>query len=86
MGRNNALLIAGLQNDRTCAIAASYEAKAYGIRTGTLVREAKRLCPELKLVPARHDYYVEYHHRIADALDSLDGRLASQTDDGDDEG
>ena len=50
--------------DRTCAIAASYEAKAFGIKTGTKIYEAKQMCPDLICVPARHDIYVEYHHKI----------------------
>ena len=50
--------------DSTSAIAASYEAKAYGIRTGTKIYEAKRLCPDLICVLARHGVYVDYHHRI----------------------
>src|SRR6202521_1893305 len=53
----------------TCAIAASYPAKALGIKTGTLVHEARRLCPDLKLVQANHKLYVEYHHRILKAID-----------------
>lgn len=48
----------------TCAIAASYEAKAFGIKTGTPVRDALELCPHLNCVPARHDVYVDYHNRI----------------------
>lgn len=50
--------------DSTCAIAASYEAKALGIKTGTMIYEARRLCPDLAVVPARHDKYVDFHHRI----------------------
>lgn len=50
--------------DATCAIAASYEAKAYGIKTGTKIYEAKQMCPDLVCVPARHDVYVEYHHKV----------------------
>lgn len=50
--------------DYTCAIAASYEAKALGITTGTRIYEAKRICPDLAVVNARHDRYVDYHHRI----------------------
>ena len=45
--------------DTTCCIAASYEAKGYGVRTGTRVGEAKRLCPGIVLVEARHAIYVE---------------------------
>jgi len=51
-------------SEYTCAIAASIEAKRLGIRTGTKVRDARRLCPDLIVVDARHDLYVEYHHRI----------------------
>ena len=36
--------------DTTCCIAASYEAKAFGVRTGTIVADAKRLCPGIVLV------------------------------------
>ena len=56
--------------DTTCCIAASYEAKAYGVRTGTIVADAKRLCPGIVLVEGRHELYTEYHHRIVEAVES----------------
>ena len=56
--------------DSTCCIAASYEAKAHGVKTGTIVADAKRLCPGIKLVEARHELYVAYHHRIVEAVES----------------
>src|SRR6476469_1466037 len=56
--------------DTTCCIAASYEAKAYGVRTGTIVADARRLCPEILLVEGRHELYVEYHRRIVEAVES----------------
>lgn len=56
--------------DTTCCIAASYEAKAYGVKTGTMVADAKRLCPDITLVEARHELYVEYHHRVVEAVES----------------
>lgn len=56
--------------DTTCCIAASYEAKAYGVKTGTQVGEAKRMCPGLILVEARHELYVAYHHRVVEAVES----------------
>ncbi len=55
--------------DSTCAIAASYEAKAFGVKTGTMIYEARRLCPGLLIVPARHDKYVDFHHRIMTEID-----------------
>ena len=56
--------------DTTCCIAASYEAKAFGVRTGTIVADAKRLCPDIVLVEGRHELYVEYHHRVVEAVES----------------
>src|SRR5690606_9620292 len=53
-----------MMTDSTCAIAASYEAKAYGIKTGTKIYEAKKMCPALRCVLARHDIYTAYHRRI----------------------
>src|ERR1700685_2689077 len=56
--------------DTTCCIAASYEAKAFGVRTGTVVAEAKRMCPDIVLVEGRHEIYTEYHHRVVEAVES----------------
>ena len=54
----------------TCCIAASYEAKAYGVKTGTGVHEAARLCPGIQFVEARPERYVEVHHQIIEAAES----------------
>jgi DNA polymerase-4 len=62
--------IVPMMADTTCCLAASYEAKAFGVKTGTMVAEAKRMCPGLVLVEARHELYVEYHHRIVEAVES----------------
>lgn len=67
--RGKPVAVVPLMTDSTCAIAASYEAKAFGIRTGTKIFEAKRLCPQLILVEARHDAYVDFHHRILEEID-----------------
>src|SRR5437588_7063965 len=40
-------------------LAASYEAKAYGIRTAMGGRQARRLCPEAVVVPPRFSAYME---------------------------
>ena len=55
--------------DSTVCIAASYEAKRYGVSTGTQLGEAKKLCPELLVVEARHQLYVEYHEKIKKAVE-----------------
>jgi len=68
--RGQPVAVAPMLVDTTCAIAASYEAKAFGIKTGTPIWEAKKLCPSLKIVEARPKLYVEYHHRILEAIET----------------
>lgn len=67
--RGQPVAVVPVMADTTCAIAASYEAKAHGVRTGTRVSDAKRMCPGIRLVEARHDVYVDYHHRIVEAVE-----------------
>ncbi len=67
--RNRPVAVVPLQADTTSVIAASYEAKAFGVKTGTLVGEARRMCPGIELVEARHELYVEYRHRIVEAVE-----------------
>lgn len=67
--RGRPVVVAPVESEATCAIAASYEAKAYGIKTGTKIHEARRLCPGLIVVQARHDVYVRLHHRIRAEVD-----------------
>ena len=40
------------------------------MRTGTIVADAKRMCPEIVLVEGRHEIYTEYHHRVVEAVES----------------
>lgn len=68
--RNRPVAVVPVMADTTCCIAASYEAKAFGVRTGTQVGESKRLCPGIVLVEARHELYVEYHNKIVAAVES----------------
>ncbi len=62
-------------NDATCIIAASIEAKRLGIKTGTNVGEAKRLCPDIALIEARPAPYRQFHGRIMAALDQTRCRV-----------
>ena len=56
--------VVAVDTDSTCCLAASYEAKAYGVKTGTSVKDAKTQCPHIKIVVARPKLYVEYHEKI----------------------
>ncbi len=55
--------------DTTVAIAASYEAKALGIKTGTRVGDMKVICPDIILVQGNHSTYAEFSHKIAAAVE-----------------
>lgn len=68
--RGKPVAVVPVKADTTCCIAASYEAKKYGIKTGTPVYEAKKICPDLQIVPARHRIYIEYHDRLIEAIES----------------
>ena len=56
--------------ETTCCIAASYEAKAFGVGTGTIVRDARKLCKDMVFVEARPPLYVELHHKLIAIVES----------------
>ena len=68
--RGQPVIVVQTPTDSAVAIAASYAAKAFGIKTGTLVREARQLCPAVIPVQANHRLYTEYHERILKAVDT----------------
>ena len=45
-------IVGSADKKRTIIVAASYEAKALGIKTGTQLWEAKKLCPQIELISA----------------------------------
>ncbi len=59
-----------MRAETTCCLAASYEAKARGVKTGTSVADARRLCPGIVFVEARPEEYIRLHHQIVDAVES----------------
>ena len=69
--RGKAIGVAPLMAETTCCIAASYAAKKFGVKTGTMVAEARRLCPGIEIVEARPPVYLAYHERIKTCVDKL---------------
>ncbi|MEO8581035.1 MAG: hypothetical protein ABI425_00470 [Patescibacteria group bacterium] len=49
---------------RTCIIAASKEAKAMGVRTGSYLKDAKEVCPNILCVPAQFERYLDATRRL----------------------
>ncbi len=68
--RGKPVAVVPLHADTTCCIAVSYEGKDFGVKTGTLVGQAKRLCPEMLFIEGDHRDYVRYHNKIVEAVDS----------------
>ncbi len=68
--RGKPIAVVPVKAETTCCIAASYEAKRLGVKTGTLVAEARKLCPGIHIVEARPPMYVEYHHKLVSAVES----------------
>lgn len=53
------------------ALSASYQAKIFGIKTGTSAKEARFLCPSVIEVRAQPKRYMMYHHQFASILEDL---------------
>jgi DNA polymerase-4 len=52
-------------------ITSSYEARAYGVKTGMRLKEARELCPDLIQAPGRPHRYVEKSTQIMQALEKI---------------
>lgn len=68
--RGKPIGVLAVMAETTCCIAASYEAKAFGVKTGTIVSEARKLCPDIVFVEARPPLYVQYHHQLIEIVES----------------
>jgi len=68
--RGRPIAVVPMMAESTCAIAASYEAKAFGVKTGTLVRDARRMCPGIVFLEARHEAYIKMHHELIAAVNT----------------
>ena len=69
--RGKPIGVVPMMADTTVCIAASIEAKRFGVKTGTKVGDARKLCPDIEFVLARHAVYIDYHHRAVAAVDTV---------------
>ena len=54
----------GFDGPRGVVSTASYEARKWGVHSAQSIVQAKQRCPDLIIVPCRHDYYAEISHQI----------------------
>tara|TARA_A100001015_G_scaffold207005_1_gene231494 strand:+ start:61 stop:1299 length:1239 start_codon:yes stop_codon:yes gene_type:complete len=64
-------IVPSINVETTSCIAASYEAKHYGVKTGVPVRQARVLCPKIKFVQANHEKYVAIHNSITKIIHEI---------------
>ncbi len=69
--RGKPTAVVGTMADTGTIIAASYECKAHGVKTGTKVGEAKTIIPDIIFVNGSHTQYAEHSHRIAEAVERV---------------
>ncbi|MBP9212717.1 MAG: DNA polymerase [Bacteroidetes bacterium] len=67
--RGRPVVVLPVMAENTACIAASYEAKKFGIKTGTTAKDARNLCPEVTILAARPPLYVQYHQRLIAAVE-----------------
>ncbi|MCY4260203.1 MAG: UMUC-like DNA-repair protein [Rhodobacteraceae bacterium] len=63
--------ITAMASEFGVCVAASYEAKAYGVTTGTRVYKARKQCPDIVFRPSRHRLYVRVNQKIAEVIDTI---------------
>ncbi len=68
--RAKPVAVVAVLTDSTSCIAASYEAKRFGVKTGTNAGMARHMCRGLELVEARPPLYVEFHKRILEVVEN----------------
>jgi DNA polymerase-4 len=62
------VLVGGRPEERGVVAAASYPARAFGVRSAMPMHRALRLCPEAIVLPPRHNLYRDYSRRVMEIL------------------
>lgn len=66
----------GFDGPRGVVSTASYEARRFGVHSAQSIAQAKRLCPDLNIVPCRHEHYKkvsqQIHHIFQDYTDLIE--------------
>lgn len=69
--RGRPIAVVPVVAETTSCIAASIEAKRFGVKTGTPVWQARQLCPSIIFVSGRTRAYVKYHKAFLEAIDTV---------------
>jgi len=66
--RGRPVAVAPIASEATSCIASSYDARRKGIKVGTPVHEARRLCPGIVILESRPEVYIRYHEKLIEAV------------------
>lgn len=69
--RHKPVAVTPINTPNCCIVSASYEAKAYGIKTGTSNKDAKAICPQIIIIEADVKKYLSYHQKLVGVLFSF---------------
>ena len=64
------VIVGGTPEGRGVVASASYEARAFGVRSAMPAAQAKRLCPQALFLPGRHGAYGDYSRKVEAILDA----------------
>jgi DNA polymerase-4 len=64
--RGKPVAVGGRPDERGVVSSASYEARAFDVRSAMPMRTALQKCPSLIVLPARHTVYAEWSHKVMD--------------------
>lgn len=66
--RGRPIAVAPYTSPKGCIIAASIEAKRLGVKTGMLIQDGRRLCPDLIVLQSDPDKYLAVHSQLRQLL------------------
>ncbi len=69
--RGKPVAVGGRIDQRGVISSASYEARKFGVRSALPTRTAFQVCPDLILLPARHDLYAQHSHHVMALLHEI---------------
>lgn len=58
--RGRPVVVGGPKGGRGVVVSASYEARAFGVRSGMSIRDASKVAPHAVFISGRHDEYTKY--------------------------
>jgi DNA polymerase IV len=79
MLRDRPVAIVNRRTEHTSIVAASYEAKAYGIGVGVLLKDALRICPDLVPIESDPPKYRYVYHKLLDIMKSYSAHVTMKS-------